>query len=275
MQQKTINYNGKKIVYRTQGEGIPLVLVHGFGEHGEIWNNQLEAFANYHLIIPDLPGSGESEMVDDMSMEGMADVLEKIIVHELATIFFQAAEPGSVIMIGHSMGGYITLAFAERKAAMLRGFGLFHSTAFADSDEKKETRRKGIDFIKTHGAFEFLKTITPNLYAPDSKQKAPEKIQQHLDSARNFSGAALVNYYEAMIQRPDRTDILRNAKVPVLFIFGRHDTTAPLEDGLKQCYLPESSYVHILENSGHMGMVEQPTEANKHLLKYVNLISTS
>ena len=137
MEQKEIKYQGKRLSYRSRGEGLPVVLVHGFGEDSRVWDAQLDALKDYHLIVPDLPGTNRSEMIDDMSMEGMAAALERLIVHETATVYYKEGEPGSVVMIGHSMGGYITLAFAEKHPQMLRGFGLFHSSAYADTDEKK------------------------------------------------------------------------------------------------------------------------------------------
>ena len=84
------------------------------------------------------------------------------------------------------MGGYITLAFAEKYPGQLSALGLFHSSAFADSEEKKAIRRKGIDFIKQHGAFEFLKTSTPNLFSPQTKDEHPELIDEQLATIHNF-----------------------------------------------------------------------------------------
>lgn len=267
MRIKELLYNGKKLCYRVSGEGPVVMLVHGFGEDGEIWKNQFSLFQQQKVIIPDLPGSGRSEAIDDMSMEGMADALQAIIGQE--------AGHSSVVMIGHSMGGYITLAYAEKYAEHLRGFGLFHSTAFADSDEKKETRRKGIRFIKEHGATEFLKTATPNLYAPQSKEQHPEWIEEHLRLTDNFSGSNLVYYYKGMIERPDRTAILKESNVPVLFVMGQYDTAVPLKDGLAQCYLPQIAYIHILDNSGHMGMIEEENLTNQILSQFVNTIENT
>jgi pimeloyl-ACP methyl ester carboxylesterase len=272
MEQKEIKYNGSRIMYRVKGSGMPVVLVHGFGEDGSIWKNQYDAFPDHKLIIPDLPGSGASGMIDDMSMEGLAAALERLIVHELGSVFYKQGEPGSVVMIGHSMGGYVSLAFAEKKPEMLGALGLFHSSANADSSEKKETRKKGIEFTREHGAFAFLKTATPNLYAQATKDAAPAKIEEHLDSIRHFSAEALVQYYEAMMARPDRTNVLKNTGLPVLFIFGRHDSVIPLEDGLQQSHLPQLSYIHLLENSGHMGMIEEAELANKYLSEYLDSV---
>jgi pimeloyl-ACP methyl ester carboxylesterase len=173
------------------------------------------------------------------------------------------------------MGGYIALAFAEKYPELSTAFGLFHSTAFADSEEKKESRRKGIKFIQQFNGAAFLKTTIPNLYAPLTKEKAPHLIEEQLGGVNNFSGEALVSYYKGMMQRPDRTDVLRNSKVPVLFVMGRYDTAVPVEDVLKQCHLPKVSYIHILEDSGHNGMIEEATKSNKILSDFITTIELS
>ena len=261
---KELLYQNKKIFYRIIGTGKPVFLIHGFGEDGEVWRNQVEFLqTKFQLIVPDLPGSGKSEMIDDMSMEGMAEVIHSIIHVE---------EIDRCSVIGHSMGGYITLALAEKYRNHLDAFGLFHSSAFADGEEKKAARRKGIEHIKQHGAFEFLKTATPNLFAQQTKDKRPELIAEKLTSLHNFLPDALVSYYEAMIERPDRTEILRKAAVPVLFIMGKYDNAIPLEDGLKQCHHPEKSYIHILYQSGHMGMLEEPEKCNQILGEFLQNI---
>ena len=246
-----------------------VILLHGFGEDGTIWQNQFDAFPDHQLIVPDLPGSGESEGIDDMSMEGLAEAMKALAENE-----WNGKEEKRCILVGHSMGGYIALAFAEKYPEALHAFGFFHSTAYADGEEKKATRLKGIEFVERNGAFEFLKTITPNLYAPATKEKRPELIEEHLTSTRNFSGESLVQYYKAMMQRPDRTNVLRNSQVPVLFVMGKYDNAVPLEDVLKQCHLPQLSYIHLLENSGHTGMKEEAETSNKILSQFMSTVET-
>jgi len=258
---KEIQIAGKKIFYRVTGKGNPVMLVHGFGEDGTVWKNQLEFLKDkFRIIIPDLPGSGKSELIENSSIEDMAEVLHQIIHEE---------DIDHCVMIGHSMGGYITLAFAEMYWNHLTAFGLFHSSAYADSKEKITTRQKGIEFINEHGAFAFLKTATPNLFSPLTKAENPGLIDKQINSLDNFSPAALVSYYEAMISRPDRTAILLQATVPVLFIIGKYDNAVPPEDSLQQCHLPEKSYIHMLNRSGHMGMLEEPQQSNQILEKFL------
>jgi len=269
MQAKEISHKQKKIFYRSIGEGPVVVLIHGVPFDGKLWSNQFHFFPGFKLIIPDLPGSGVSEMIHDMSMEGMAECVKEIIVHETASLFFKSGQPHSVIVIGHSMGGYITLALAEKYPELVNGFGLFHSSAYADSDERKAGRKKTIQLIQEKGVEEFAKTSIPNLYSPLTKEQNPALIEQQLEIARNFSAESIVSYQLAMMHRKDRTEVLRKATVPIFFALGRFDAVIPLKDGLEQGSLADLSYFHILENAGHVGMLEEPTETNTILLNYL------
>jgi pimeloyl-ACP methyl ester carboxylesterase len=264
--KKEIDFLGKKIVYHLHGTGRTVMLVHGFGETGAVWDNQVSFLKDqYQIIVPDLPGSGDSELIDDMTMEGMAEVLKSIFDRESKN-----TGPSLPALIGHSMGGYITLAFAAKYEDSLSAFGLFHSSAFADSEEKKETRRKGIAFIQEHGAFDFLKTATPKLFSDASKSSIGPTIEQFIKSLNNFSSQSLVYYYEAMMERPDRSNVLKITNLPVLFILGKYDTAIPLEDGLKLCHLTGKAYIHVLHQSGHMGMIEEAEKSNLLLQRFLN-----
>jgi pimeloyl-ACP methyl ester carboxylesterase len=258
---KHILYQQKKIYYKTHGDGKPVILIHGFGEIADVWDQQVEYLSKkFKLIVPDLPGSGKSEMIADMSMEGLAEVIHTIIHEENIE---------ACPVIGHSMGGYILLALVEKYWNHVSAFGLFHSTAYADTEEKKATRRKGISFIQEHGPFEFLKTATPNLFSPVTKEKKPELINKQIDTLTNFSAESLVSYYEGMIRRPERLQVLTDSRVPVLFVMGKYDAAVPMEDGLKQCHLPQKSYIHVLHQSGHMGMLEEKDKSNRILEEFL------
>jgi pimeloyl-ACP methyl ester carboxylesterase len=264
--KKEIIYGSKKISYKSTGKGHSVILIHGFGEDHRVWSGVVEHLKEkFTLITPDLPGSGQSEIIEDRSIEGMAEVIHAIIHEECI---------GSCPVIGHSMGGYVTLALAEKYYNHVSAFGLFHSTAYADSEEKKAIRQKGIDFMEQYGAFEFIKTTTPNLFSDYSKIHIPNSIQEFIQQQHNFSPISLVSYYKAMMFRPDRAHVLQNAAVPVLFIMGKYDTAVPLVDVLKQCHLPEKSYIHILQNSAHMGMIEEKEKCNEILEKFLLETST-
>jgi pimeloyl-ACP methyl ester carboxylesterase len=259
---RQLNYKGSVFQYECTGNGPAVVLLHGFGEDASVWGFQKEHLEkHFQILMPDLPGSGRSQTIADMSMEGLADAVHYLLQEEGIE---------KCAMIGHSMGGYIALAFAERYGGMLNGLGLFHSSALADSDEKMAMRKKGIAFMREQGAYSFLKTSIPNLYSPATKENTPALIKQQLQAAHGFSKEALIRYYEAMIARPDRTGVLRHTEVPVLFVLGRWDTAVPLQDGLAQCHIPQLAYIHVLDRSGHMGMLEEPEGSNALLTSFLS-----
>lgn len=261
---KEILHEGQTVYYSVSGKGSPVILVHGFGEDGAVWEEQVQYLEDrFRLIVPDLPGSGRSPMIPDMSMEGLAEVIHAII---------HAEGIEACPVIGHSMGGYITLALLEKYWNHVSAFGLVHSTAFADSAEKKALRLKGIRFVEEHGAGPFLQTSIPNLFSPRSREEMPGRIDEFIKQQHNFSAQALVLYYKAMMARPDRTRLLEQSTVPVLFILGEHDNAVPLADGLKQCHLPEKSYIHILPLTGHMGMMEETGKMNRALEAFLGAL---
>ena len=260
--EKLLETEEQKTFYRINGTGKPVMFIHGFGEDGTIWNPIIDQLKDqYQCIIPDLPGSGKSEMKSGVwTIESFAENVRSILIHE---------EIETAVVIGHSMGGYISLALAEKYPDLLKGFGLFHSSAFADNEEKINTRKRGIEFIEEHGAAKFLEQATPKLFSEQFKKKNPQIIQEIIDRFTNFEDSSLVHYYEAMMQRPDRTHVLKNYSNPILFIMGEHDTAIPLADGLKQCHMPPLSYIHILSDSGHMGMIEETKKCGEILITFL------
>ncbi|MEO5890652.1 MAG: alpha/beta hydrolase [Ferruginibacter sp.] len=292
MTEKTITYQNSEIFYRITGEGQTVVLIHGFAEDGNVWKSQVDFLANdFRLIIPDIPGSGRSEIIAGADIETYAEVIKHILDAECqkllpdqfedinlignigdknAGAFLKEEEP--VTVIGHSMGGYITLAFAEKYPQYLDSFGLFHSSAFPDDEEKKQVRTKAIDFIKTKGTAAFLKTSTPGLFTKAFAEAHPASINSLIEDGKDFSSEALVQYYQAMMARPDRTAVLKTFARPILFIIGEHDSAIPLQSSLRQCYLPTQSHVHILNNSAHMGMWEEEERSNNILEEFLTQV---
>lgn len=259
---KSVMHEEQSFFYRDFGSGEVVVLLHGFGETGDVWQEQAEVLSDrFRILIPDLPGSGRSAIIEDMSMEGLAAAVLHLLNHEKIS---------RCILIGHSMGGYVALAFAARHGRLLRGLGLFHSTAYADSEEKKLVRQKGIAFIEEHGAHAFLRTSSPNLFSPLTRDQQPALIDAFVENLRNFSADALVLYYKAMMTRQDHTQVLREAAYPVLFVMGPYDQAVPMADSLRLCTLPGKSYIYTLASSGHMGMLEQPALSGKILLQFAS-----
>ncbi|MGN6435742.1 MAG: alpha/beta fold hydrolase [Agriterribacter sp.] len=269
MQEKTIQYNDSPVVYTVTGAGPVVLLLHGFGEDSRIWEYQVEQLKHsFTLILPDLPGSGKSPVISKKDYSGLlidryAEIVKCILDQEAVSI---------CTIIGHSMGGYIALAFAEYFPGMLNGLGLFHSTAYADTEERIGIRKKGISFIQKYGAQEFLKQSIPNLFGKAFSNEHPGEIEKLINRSGNFSNEALVQYYEAMIERPDRTIVLKNFLKPVLFIIGEEDKSVYLQDSLNQCHTPLLSLINILPGVAHMGMWERKDQTTITLTKFLNYV---
>lgn len=264
--KKTVDYKQASQNYHVYGEGIAVLLIHGFPETNAIWKNQTTDLSKFcKLIVPDLAGSGES------GMPGLSE--KKLSIDELAESIHAILQNENIeecIMLGHSMGGYITLAYADKHPEKLIAFGFIHSTAAADSDEKKQSRLKGIEMMELYGSYAFVKATTPNLFAEEFKKKHTGVVNELVAAGKQFQKENLQQYYYAMMNRPDRTQVLKNTRLPVLFVMGTDDKTLLLNDALKQVHLPEIAYIHIIENAGHMSMLEKPDELNVILEKFVN-----
>ena len=267
--QKELQFQNKQIHYWIEGSGKPLMLVHGFAEDHRVWIHQEEYLRKkYQLILPDLPGSGKSALLNEVSMESMAEVLKAILDKEAIQ---------ECTLIGHSMGGYATLAFTEKYSHRLNAFCLFHSTAYPDNEEKKQTRRKAIEFIRKNGVEEFLKSTTPNLFAKSTTEEGKisrqEMVKKMIEEYKDFDAEALISYYEAMIKRPDRTGVLKSFTKPILFLLGEYDTAVPYQQGLEQSKLARNAEVHTLHLSGHMGMWEEQDKSNDILADFCKKLS--
>jgi len=263
---KTIRLGGGDLFYQDLGVGTPVMLLHGFAEDGAVWDEVANGLSSMcRVLVPDLPGSGRSTLSGSaVTMESLAAVLKDLL---------DSLEIDQCVFIGHSMGGYITLAFVEKYPERMRAFGFFHSTAYADSEEKKAGRRKSIEFILAHGAAPYIRQSTPNLFAAATREKRPGLVEEMIRRYSAFPSASLIAYLQAMMARPERLAVLENFPRPILFIIGEQDQVVPLELSLKQAHLPRIAEVQLLADAGHMGMLEEAEDGSRMIQQFVNFIS--
>lgn len=264
MLQSHLSVQGHTIYYQVWGSGTPVILIHGFAEDSTIWHTQALALAAHcKVIIPDLPGSGLSPFIDGATIDTYSAIIYAIAQQE-TTLPSQ-----KICVIGHSMGGYIALAFAEKHPDIINGLGLFHSTAYADTDEKKRTRQKAIDFIQNNGAFAFLKEAIPANFTKEYVTAHIDAITALVLQADYFTDEAIIQYYQTMMDRPDSTHVLQQCTYPLLFIIGKFDAAIPMQQMLAQSHLPNIAVVHILQHTAHMGMWEEAGKANELLISFI------
>jgi pimeloyl-ACP methyl ester carboxylesterase len=268
METRSFEFDKHQIGYIKTGTGPAVILLHGFGEDHHIFNSTVNALEKtYTVYTPDLLGTGMSPInrfSSNFSIEYVADSTAALIQHEKIE---------NCILLGHSMGGYVTVAFAKKYPQYLKGFGLLHSTALPDTPIKIENRLRGITFIEKFGAATFLETTAPNLFGTYTQKNHPQLITEFIQSIPSFSNGALTSYYQAMMQRPDLTPVLKTTSSPVLFILGDQDIPIALEDTLPQTKMPQRAYLYVLENCGHMGMLEQPGNFNNAILDFLDKVN--
>lgn len=241
-----------RIHYLTRGQGTPLMLVHGFPLNHTIWNETAALLEDQaQVILPDLPGHGQSPVVEPVTMDSMADGLAAIL---------DALGIEKVVLAGQSMGGYVCLAFARRHPQRLAGLGLVCTQAAADSPEKRQARLAQAEQTLAEGnqrVAESMSTLLTN---------RPEMAAglKHLMSSTPAAGMAAA--MRAMAERAEMGDFLPQISVPALVMAGLADVIIPVERAREMAAsLPDARLVE-LEGVGHSPMMEAPQATAEALL---------
>lgn len=247
-----------KIFFEVNGEGAPVILIHGFPMNHEIWRDFSSSISKTNKVFtPDLPGFGQSPVHTDLTIDSVA-----------AELINWIKETGisKGVLIGHSLGGYVSLAMTAKAPELFSGLGLFHSTAYADTPEKKESRTKTVEFIRKNGVLAFTSNFIQPLFA-DPNHAA---ISQVKNITVQSPEKTVISYTEAMRERPDRQNILKELPYPVLLIGGEKDQGISPESLQKQAGLCHAPDLHILKGVGHMGMFERPSETAQIIKAFIN-----
>lgn len=234
-----------KIFFTERGSGSSVILLHGFPFHSGIWKGFAEKLSSqFKVYTPDLPGFGKSS--------GLGSNFTLEMVAEEIISWIEKNKIEKSVLIGHSLGGYVALAVAEKRPDLLKGLILFHSTAYPDNEEKKQSRNKVIEFFDNNGVEAFTSNfITPLFY--DQKHAAIEKVRS---IAMEAKADTVKGYTLAMRDRADRTNVLKNFPKPILFIGGENDGGIKPESLKEQASVGRQAKADILPKTGHMGMFE-------------------
>jgi pimeloyl-ACP methyl ester carboxylesterase len=245
-----MNVFGAKIRYSDSGKGRVVVLLHGFLESLEIWFGNgfaQELSKHYRIVAIDLPGHGKSDCVGYVHrMERMAKVV-KCVMDQLGLRRYT--------LIGHSMGGYVSLAFAEKYPEHVTGLCLFHSTAYADSEAKRIDRERAIRLVKK-APLKYTNALVTNLFALANVRYMQEEIRWMRKIASRTKVQGVVACLEGMKIRKDRTAILRYGKFPMLIIAGTRDNVLPYDTLQQLAGVNSKIKLLTLEKTGHVGFLE-------------------
>ncbi|MCX8492091.1 MAG: alpha/beta hydrolase, partial [Cyclobacteriaceae bacterium] len=213
-------------------------------------------------ITPDLPGFGKSKLPPNpFSIDEIAD--------QMLTWLHESGIKKS-ILIGHSLGGYVTLAMAKKKVEAFSGIGLFHSTAFADSDDKKANRDKTIEFVRKNGVAPFASTFVQGLFR-DNERKHLTQVNK---MASSTPLQTVISYTKAMRDRESSIEFLRTLPIYLLVIAGVHDSIIPVAVLKQVAELAPKGVFKSLEKSAHMGMMEDRLEALNAIVEFSSMCLT-
>ena len=246
---KTTVFKGATIQYEKKGKAKrTVVLLHGFLESHKIWGEYQRILSKKNTVIAiSLPGHGTSDCLGYVhSMDEMADVVKHVLNDN---------NKRKAILVGHSMGGYVALAFGDKFPDSVNGLCLFNSTATSDSEARKIFRDRAIKIVKYNHAI-FIKEVVPNLFIEDRTPALRGAIKRILNIAVQTPKQGIVAALEGMKIRPNREIILNFAPYPVLCLGGRHDNVVSWEDLERQSKLSEKGIFHLSETGGHMCFVE-------------------
>lgn len=241
-----------------------IVFLHGFLESSEVWADFLHDFpANYQVLCPDLPGYGpDATPPTDYSLEAAAEFVQ----HYLADRHVHR-----VLLVGHSMGGFVALAFAEKYPGQVAGLCLFHSSASAEKEEDYERHQRNRDFLQQHGVVAYAEEFLKPQFSPSHRESMTNQVAllQRLAAAVPLETA--LGGIDALTRRPERYDVLRKATYPVLFIAGKDDKAVPVEKTHQESLLADHSTVLWLANVGHVGFLERPADTRRAIEGFARL----
>jgi len=249
MTEQFLTFNNKKLSYAIHGSGPAVMLVHGYTESKEIWFPMAnELGKKYTVIMPDLPGHGGSDVIENLSMEMMAKLMD---------VLADTLQLERFIMIGHSMGGYVTACYADTNEHRLKGFGFFHSSARADTAEGKSNRIRVMEIIANDHGNSFINMFVPDLFFEGNRKRLADEIEILQQRALKISKEALIESQKAMAARSGHIDLIADSNLPVLFIIGKQDNKSDYNLVLAQAALAKRAFVLSLNDCGHMGYLEK------------------
>lgn len=260
----SIIYEGCEIHYRQEGErnAQTIVLLHGFMQSLEVWNEfMLCNMGSMRIVSVDLPGHGYSECHSEVhTMEFMAKCVKEVLDY---------LDISLCVIVGHSLGGYVALAFADLYPHLVKGLALLNSHALADNEETKKRRDEACRQIAAD-KFSFSIDFITNLFNSERRYNFSQEIKEITDLSLKASTEGLVAAQKGMKERPSRLHTLETLKVPILFVYGKKDPRIALELGLSQSMLVHRGEVLILDDVAHMSFIEESDYVCNGLVDFVH-----
>lgn len=255
---KNILYKNTKISFTDSSEGTPIVFLHGFLENKKMWQEYVTLYSKkYRIITIDLLGHGETDCLGYVhSMEENANAVNEVLEH---------LNIGKAIIVGHSMGGYVSLAFAELYPEKIRKLVLLNSTSKEDNAEKKLNRTRAIKAVKQNYV-NFVSLSISNLFSENNRTRLETEIEQVKEQALKTPLQGVVASLEGMKIRKDRETLLQKNLFPVLLVLGKQDPVLNYEESIAQ--IEDTTAELVSFDDGHMSHIENKEELKIKLAEF-------
>lgn len=258
---KTATFKKGKVTFSDTGKGRVVVLLHGFLGSHHIWAQTITNLSkSYRVIAIDLPGHGDT---DNFGYVHTMDLMARCVKAVL-----DKCKVKRYVLIGHSMGGYTALAFADLYPDNISGICLYHSSSYADTEEKKRDRTRSIKVVKANHRI-YTDEVIKNLFASKNLKYLKKELAFATKIAGKTGKQGIIAALEGMKDRPDRRIILSLVKYPIMMVIGEHDNVLPAVQLFEQAEKIQNGTIIHLEHDGHMGFLESPKVSNKSLRKFL------
>ncbi len=263
-QHRIIDVDGHSVHYRDEGRenSKTLVLLHGFLQSLDVWSSYVLTYMHHMRVLTiDLPGHGLTDSFDEVhKMDLMARVVKRVL---------EEAGVDQCVMVGHSMGGYVALAFADLFPYSLRGLGLINSHALPDTESQSDSREAVCRQVLENRA-SYVVGFIPTLFHESNRSALSQDIKDLSDQCLETRVESIIAAQAGMMQRPSRLHVLRRLEVPTLFVYGKGDSRIPIEVALSQAMEPRHAEILLLENAGHMTFLEEREYVKPRIKNFVD-----
>ena len=262
-QHRTLTVDGRTVHYRDEGRNNKptLVLLHGLLQNLDVWTSYVLSYMNrLRVITIDLPGHGLTDTFCDVhTTDFMARIVKEVL---------NACGVDRCVMIGHSLGGYVSLAFAEQYPYSLCGLGLINSHAMADNEAQRTAREEVCQRVHESRAA-YVLDFVPSLFDASRRAALSKDIKDLTDQSLETSEASIIAAQRGMSRRPSRIALLQQIDVPVYFVYGKNDPRIPIEVAVTQTLLPRRAESVLLSDTAHMAFLEEREYLRPRLLNFV------
>ena len=254
-----------RLSFSDAGQGTPVVLVHGFPLSGAIWSQQEAGLrTHYRVIVPDLRGHGNSPAPPGIYE---MDRLARDVLALLDTLKIEKA-----VVIGHSMGGYVTLAAYKLAPERFLALGMIASQAGADTEEGRLGRKKLADKVAAEGSKVMVEAMLAKLFAAKSPPQEAI-VEQVRGIILNTPSAGIIGSLQGMAARPDSSPLLATLNVPVLILTGDQDQIIPAEKAEAMASAIKTAKATVVANAGHLPMLERAEATTIAIRNFLSAVS--